>query len=56
MTGGGPSVAPQLSHWEMKVIAIMGDGFGDRQTGARVPAFAEVSTSSFFGFPISKLR
>lgn len=41
-TGGGPSTAPQLSHSELKVLSIMGDGFGERQTGARVPAFAEV--------------
>lgn len=41
-TGGGPSTAPQLSHWESRVISIMGDGFGEPQTTARVPAFVEV--------------
>ncbi|CAG5006459.1 unnamed protein product [Parnassius apollo] len=41
MTGGGPSVAPQLSYSELKVLSIMGDVFGDRQIGARVPAFTE---------------
>ncbi|CAK1596330.1 unnamed protein product [Parnassius mnemosyne] len=45
MTGGGPSVAPQLSHSELKVLSIMGDGFGDRQIGARVPAFTETNES-----------
>ncbi|CAG4969155.1 unnamed protein product [Parnassius apollo] len=39
MTVCGPSVALQLFHSELKVLSIMGDGFGDRQIGARVPAF-----------------
>ncbi|XP_022818281.1 uncharacterized protein LOC111350815 [Spodoptera litura] len=49
MTGGGPAVTS--SPWELKVLNIMGDGFGLRQTEARVPAFPEAyelapSTSS----------
>ncbi|RVE45884.1 hypothetical protein evm_009483 [Chilo suppressalis] len=40
-TGGGPSTAPQLTHWELKVLSIMGERFGERKTGARVPAFDE---------------
>lgn len=40
-TGGGPSTAPSLSQWEIKVISIMEDGFGELQTSARVPAFVE---------------
>lgn len=41
-TGGGPSTAQPLSQWELKILSIMGDGFGERQTGAMVPAFPEV--------------
>lgn len=44
-TGGGPSTAPPLGQWVLKVLEIMGDGFGERQTGARVPAFDEVNKS-----------
>ncbi|KAL0809473.1 hypothetical protein ABMA28_011641 [Loxostege sticticalis] len=38
-TGGGPSDAPNLSSVELRILAIMGDGFGEPQTEARVPAF-----------------
>ncbi|KAL4703674.1 hypothetical protein ACJJTC_016218 [Scirpophaga incertulas] len=37
-TGGGPP-APILASWELKILEIMGDGFGEAQTTARVPAF-----------------
>lgn len=44
-TGGGPSTAPQLAQWELKVLEIMGEGFGGPISTARVPAFptSEVS-------------
>ncbi|XP_047038592.1 uncharacterized protein LOC124643621 isoform X1 [Helicoverpa zea] len=56
-TGGGPLTAPQLSQWQLKILSIMGFGFGDRQTGARVPAFMEInepipSTSSQTSHPV----
>ncbi|KAG7300786.1 hypothetical protein JYU34_015117 [Plutella xylostella] len=38
-TGGGPSTAPQLAQWELKVLEIMGEGFGGPISTARVPAF-----------------
>ncbi|XP_026324653.1 uncharacterized protein LOC113233688 [Hyposmocoma kahamanoa] len=38
-TGGCPSTAPHLSEWELKVLAILGDEFGEHQAEARVPAF-----------------
>ncbi|XP_041983248.1 uncharacterized protein LOC121736226 [Aricia agestis] len=38
-TGGGPPSAPPLSRWDTKVLNIMGDGFGEPQTTAAVPAF-----------------
>ncbi|XP_045541591.1 uncharacterized protein LOC123723087 [Papilio machaon] len=45
-TGGGPSLTPPLSQWQVKVLSIMGDGFGGRQTTARVPAFSEANVPS----------
>ncbi|KAJ8710259.1 hypothetical protein PYW07_009625 [Mythimna separata] len=42
-TGGGPSTAPSLSQWQLKVLSIMGIGFGERQTGSRVPPFRETN-------------
>ncbi|KPJ20982.1 hypothetical protein RR48_00001 [Papilio machaon] len=49
-TGGGPSLTPPLSQWQVKVLSIMGDGFGGRQTTARVPAFSEVGNFKILNF------
>ena len=47
-TGGGPSTAPSLSQWELKIVSIMGDGFGEPQTSARSQAFIEHVCIVFF--------
>lgn len=40
-TGGGPSQHVTLSPWELRVLQIMGEGFGEPQTTASVPAFPQ---------------
>jgi hypothetical protein len=41
-------VVPKLSHYELKVLAIIGDGLGEHLTEARVPNVVEVNYYSFY--------
>lgn len=51
-TGGGPAMTPPLTQWELKILTIMGVGFGEHQTAASVPAFTEVFIFRNFNYSI----
>ncbi|XP_059055912.1 uncharacterized protein LOC131849809 [Achroia grisella] len=45
-TGGGPSSAEPLNPIQSRILDIMGEGFGEPQSDAHVPAFPEVPSSA----------
>ncbi|XP_052754084.1 myb-related transcription factor, partner of profilin [Galleria mellonella] len=45
-TGGGPSSAEPLNPIQKRILAVMGEGFGEPQSDACVPAFPEVPSSA----------